>query len=136
LPSASLTPEVESFVGAHIDSIEQLEILLLLRLDRTRAWTAREIATEMRTTEGSATLRLGGLLGDGLVEMSPSAPPTYRYRVDAGVDEVVAALAAAYLARRFAVIDAILRQRRPNKSKIRLFAEAFRLKKRSGDDDG
>lgn len=114
-----------AFLRDNLDSVEQLEILLLLRLQRERAFTAEDLAREMRTSAGSAAMRLDGLSRRGLVKAtSASDEPAYTY--DDREDPAVAALATAYLTRRFAVIEAIAGN--PN-AKIHLFAEAFRLRK-------
>jgi predicted transcriptional regulator len=133
--SSSLAPDIERFVREYIDSVEQLEILVLLRLHRDRAFTASELATEMRTSEGSASTRLRSLVGSGLVHQlaSPSGATSFQYSPkDPALDARVASVATAYVTRRYAVIDAIFAK--PT-DKIRLFGEAFRLRKNE-DDDG
>lgn len=133
--SGVLDPDVERFVRLHIDSVEQLEILVLLRLHRERAFTAAELAAEMRTSEGSARTRLEALAAHGLLVQATSTGgadgTSFQYApTDAELDARVAAVATAYVTRRYAVIDAIFAK--PT-DKIRLFGEAFRLRK---DKDG
>lgn len=126
-----LAPELERFIRQSVDSVEQLEMLVLMRLQQPRRWTAAELALEMRTSEGGAKMRLGGLVDRGLVKR---AGEEYAYEpVDPKADALVAAVASAYLTKRFVVIDVIVGN--PTE-KIQVFADAFRLRKRSSDDEG
>jgi predicted transcriptional regulator len=131
LSGADLPPAVVEFIIECIDSVEQLEMLVLLRTQRDRGWTPAQLAAEMRTTEGSATKRLKGLLKAGLVVSSADREHRYAPK-DSSKDAVVAAVAMSYLTRRFSVIDVILVGRR---NQLGLFSDAFRLR-RKGDKDG
>jgi len=130
-----LSPDVERFIRQNLDSIEQLEMLVLLRLQQPRRWKASELALEMRTTEGSAATRLRGLVQRGIVrEVSGTsgADATYEYApADEAMDATIGAVATAYVTRRYVVIEAIVGN---PKDKIQLFADAFRLRKGKGDD--
>jgi hypothetical protein len=129
--SVSLPPEVASFLAQHIDSVEQLEILLLLRMDRSRTWTPSELATEMRTTEGSAATRLTKLLAHGLVSRTGDA---YRFApADAAVEASVAAVATTYVSRRYVVIQAIFE---PRASTLQAFADAFKIRDGNSGNKG
>ena len=131
MSASSLSPMVAAFIRANLDSVEQLEILLLMRLQGGRGWTAEQLAREMRTSRGSVETRLVGLSARGLVSPSGDDDGACIYSPrDKSVDDEVAALAAAYLTRRFAVIEAIAGN--PN-AKIHLFADAFRVRK--GNDE-
>jgi len=120
---------VRAFIHEHIDSVEQLEVLLLVRAHPGREWSAREVADELRIDPGSAEQRLEdlvrvGLLADGSagVRYAPETPELARQ-----VDE----LAQLYQSHRVAIISVIFS--RPSE-RIRSFADAFRI--RRGDDDG
>ncbi len=127
--STGIPEDVRSFVFQHIASVEQLEILLLLRTRADRAWTAEEVAAELRTDARSVRermddLRAGGLLapsGDG-VRYEPRSP---------ALDRTVGNAAACYESHRVAMITLIFSK--PS-DRIRSFADAFRLRKE--EDDG
>jgi hypothetical protein len=125
----SLTPEVRSFVAEHIDSAEQLEILLLLHRDPDRRWTAQEVSQAIYTVPASALMRLERLVAEGFATSSGEADPTYVYEPRS--DEMrrqVEALSEAFRKDRVAVIKLIF-SRPPDP--LQSFADAFRL--RGGD---
>lgn len=106
-------------------SVEQLEILLLLRAHRGRDWSAEEIAKELRIAALSAANRLLDLAGRGLlVEASPGR---FRYEPnDQALGAAVEGLAKVYPERRVSVIEIIFSK--PN-DVIRTFADAFKLRR-------
>jgi hypothetical protein len=119
---APLIPEsVRKLIAEHIDSIEQLEVLLLLREHRGRTWTVAELSEHIRSSLTSVRGRLDGLVRRGLVE---ERSPNYQYAAAGELDAAVAELGRTYLERRFTVIDLIFSK--PN-DKLRAFADAFRV---------
>lgn len=127
-----LAPDEAQFIARYIQSVEQLEILILLRLDRERAWTPAELATQMRTSEGSAFARLVKLTEDGLVTKDEQG--RYRFaRLEPDLDAQVAAVATAYVTRRHMIIDAIFAS---PQDKLSVFADAFRLRTKKEKDGG
>lgn len=127
MSDASLPPRVQRFLETHIDSVEKLEVLLLLRNQPARAWTAGGVAQELRIMEASAQGRMEDLCARGLVACEGGVPPTYRFAPAASDDsQAVTELAATYATRRVSVITFIFS--RPT-DRLRSFANAFRLKK-------
>ena len=120
---------MRAFVAQHIDSVEQLEVLLLVRDQPARWWTAEEVATELRIAPGSAAQRMEDLRAVGLLAGSASSS-RYEPRTPALADEV-STLAQMYQSHRVAIISVIFS--RPSE-RIRSFADAFRI--RRGDSDG
>lgn len=121
---------VRAFIEGHIDSVEQLEVLLLVRARSDKEWSASEVADELRIDPGSAEQRLEDLAAVGLLAGSS---PTFRYapanaELAARVDE----LAGMYQTHRVAIIAVIFS--RPSE-RIRSFADAFRIRSR-GENDG
>lgn len=112
----------------HIDSIEKLEVLLLLRNRAERQWTASEVALELRITEVSAAARLADLCSSGLLIHGAEAPPAYRYS-PLHSDDVrdISELAATYAERRVSIITFIFSK---PQERVRGFADAFLLRKR------
>jgi hypothetical protein len=131
---SGLPEEVRRFVVDHIDSVEQLEILLLLHGQRERTWTAETVARELRIAPISAGERLEEFLRGGLLTRTDGPPVEYRYapgstKLEAAVD----GLSRAYSERRVTVINFIFSK---PVDKIRTFADAFRLRKEDDDDNG
>ncbi|WP_338871231.1 hypothetical protein [Myxococcus stipitatus] len=134
MSDAGLPPRVQRFITTHIDSVEKLEVLLLLRAQPGREWTASSVSLELRIAEPSAAMRLADLAARNLVVSDGRTPPAYRYSPESSEDaQAVAELASVYAARRVSVITFIFS--RPL-DKVRGFAEAFVLKKDKDGDHG
>jgi hypothetical protein len=128
---AALPLRVQRFLETHIDSIEKLEVLLLLRNQPARTWTAGSVAQELRIMEASATGRMEDLCARGLLSCEGGTPATYRFAPVSSEDaQAVTELASAYASRRVSVITFIFS--RPT-DRLRSFSNAFRLKKGPGD---
>ncbi|MCP3100929.1 hypothetical protein LZ198_18820 [Myxococcus sp. K15C18031901] len=118
---------VQRFITTHIDSLEKLEVLLLLRSQSGKEWTASSVSLELRITDSSAAARLADLTERKLLVSDGGTPPVYRFSPASSEDvQAVTELAAVYGARRVSVISFIFS--RPL-DKVRGFAEAFVLKK-------
>jgi hypothetical protein len=118
---APITDDLRNFIHAHIHSVEQLEILLLLRKERSRGFTGDEVARELRIHPGSASDRLEDLRARGLARLDGErtiyAPSTGDF------ERLVNAIASAYSDARVAVIQTIFSKPDP----LRSFADAFKL---------
>ncbi len=134
MSDAVLPPRVQRFITAHIDSIEKLEVLLLLRTRPEPSWSAEAVSRELRISEASATRRLADLTARGLLVAEGATPSRYRYGPARSEDDAdVAELAQAYAERRVSVISFIFS--RPLDT-VRGFADAFRFKRDKDDDNG
>lgn len=120
---ADLPQNVYAFLLEHIDSLEQLEVLLLMRKD-PRSWSAAEIARELRIMPDSAGNRMSNLALRGIV--TEDGTSRYRYSPRSPeLDRDVAGLATAYAERRVTVINLIATK---HLERIKSFADAFKLK--------
>lgn len=118
--------DVGQFITEHINSVGQLEVLLLLRSSGDRAWTAVEISEALRTTSDMATEQLRELTARGIVSASEQSPTQYRYVPPEAARSLIDRLAILYDERRVTVITLIYSK--PT-DKVRTFADAFRLRK-------
>jgi hypothetical protein len=120
--------EVRRFILETINSVEQLEVLLLLRREADRDWTAAAVGQAISTSTAAAAMRLSDLAGRGfLTATQAGGDTTYRYAAAAPERErLVDLLATTYAERRVAVISLIYSK--PN-DQVRAFADAFRLRK-------
>ncbi|WP_235216839.1 hypothetical protein [Archangium violaceum] len=120
-------------IAEHIDSVEQLEILLLLQQHPERSWTAESVARELRISPLSAGDRLKDMARSAILSRVQGSEVEFRYAPESpGMAEAVAGLATAYSERRVTVINLIFSK---PVDKIRTFADAFRLR-RDDDDNG
>jgi hypothetical protein len=148
---AAISPQLQAFIAAHIDSVMALEVLLLLAGDPAgdppRRWNHQALAQELRidpawTAAQLRTFAAKGLLSGGEADGAPfwydPAGPEPR--------QAVSDLARAYADRRVTVIGLIFA--RPAEApaeppagqaaaapadKLRSFADAFRIRKDNPD---
>ncbi|MBN1203747.1 MAG: hypothetical protein JXB05_02340 [Myxococcaceae bacterium] len=133
MSDAGIPQRVQRFLSMHIDSIEKLEVLLLLRARADREWTAHEVSMELRITEASAEARLEDLSARRLL-VSSGSPPSYRYSPASPEDaQSVSELQDTYSTRRVSVISFIFSK---PLDKVRGFADAFRLKRDKDEGNG
>jgi predicted ArsR family transcriptional regulator len=128
---SDLPSNVRRFIADHLNSVEQLEVLLLLRSDPQRVWTASEVSSELVSTPDAAALRLADLEEHGLISSEDGPVARYRYgRPSRKLESDVSAVATAYEKRRVKVISEIFSgPATPAES----FSDAFRLWR---DQDG
>ena len=113
------------FIAAEIESVGQLEVLLLLRGVSDKSWTAEEVARALVMQAPAVAGWLEKMAARGLIAAAGDAyrfaPPT------AEVERTVDRLAESYAKYRVAVIGAIFS--RPSEGVTR-FSEAFRIRRR------
>jgi hypothetical protein len=125
--AGQLPEHVERFITDYVDSVELIEVLLLLKRSRTTEWTAPEVAERLYTSPGSAANRLEALRASRLAAVNEAVkPPSYRFApATADLERTVNDLEREYATRRTSVINFIFS--RPS-SNLRVFADAFRIR--------
>jgi DNA-binding MarR family transcriptional regulator len=121
-----LPEDVHRFLARHINSVEELEVLLHARQSPGRSWSPTDMARELYSHPTSIEQRFQRLLGAGLLRESAAGHFQYAPR-SAELDQVVARLADTYRERRVAVVSLIASKPIEN---VRAFSDAFRLRKR------
>jgi hypothetical protein len=124
--ASPISEELERFIRERLPSVEQVEIVLLLRGDHSRAWSAPEVANSLGTPPEPTAMRLFLLASNGLLAFEVAGLPRYRYAADAAMDAKIAELAEIYL-NRPAALEGILDG--AARDPLRSFADAFKLKK-------
>ena len=115
---------VRRFIAGHIESVGQLEVLLLLRAAADKEWTTDEVARAGVTQPASAAGWLEQLSADGLLDGSDCR---YRYSPPTpAVERAIDDLAESYAKYRVAVIGLIFSK--PSEH-VRNFPEAFRVRR-------
>jgi DNA-binding IclR family transcriptional regulator len=120
-----LPADVHRFIHDHIESVEHLEVLLLLARTSDRGWTASEVAETLYSHPGSIRLRLARLLGQGLLREIEEACYKYAPRTTE-LHETVQRVSHYYHERRVAVITLIASKPLDN---VRAFSDAFRIRR-------
>ena len=128
MAGGDLDDELRLFVETHFRTIEQLEVLLLLRGAPDRVFTAETAFDRIRSSVSSITERLRELCNAGFLDCQEGPPPTFRYAPrTTELTQAVDRLSEAYKIRRVAVVQAIYGQRSRGPSEI---AKAFRFGKK------
>ena len=123
--SPELPPQLRAFLHSCIESIDQVELLMMLRgSDRFR--TAREVATETGVSATTARHNLETLSARGLLEVRVGDETAYRYRPKSEeLGRYCDLLAQHYITSRPAVLGFVAAERRLS---IKRFADAFKLR--------
>lgn len=122
-----LPAEVREFALRSLDSIAQLEALLLMRREIESHWTVAELAKRLYVSHTEATAILQALNGRGLISKVPATnEPTYRYSPESpGLEQMVNATADAYTKYLIPLTHLVHTKSITSAQK---FADAFRLK--------
>ena len=124
-----LPADVHQFLYQNIESLEQLEVLVLLLRRPDRGWSPDEVARELYGHPASIARRLALLLGQGLLrEIEPGC---YQYAPrTADLHATVLRVADTYHERRVAVVTLIASKPIEN---VRAFSDAFRIRRPKED---
>ena len=124
-PDQSLSPELRAFLHSCIESIDQVELVMMLRgSDRWR--TAREVASEFRLSQSAARQSLETLTARGLLEVRVDEETSYRYRPKSEeLGRYCDLLAQHYISSRAEVMGFVATNSRLSAKR---FADAFRLR--------
>ena len=121
--------EIEQFIAQHIESLAQLELLLLLRREPSRGWTCHELSKQLYITPDVCASIVADLERRGFLLRDAANNDLYWYRsAGTATDQLIDQLADLYQQRRVAVITQIYS--RPVKN-VQTFADAFRLRRES-----
>lgn len=120
-----LPAHVHAFVAAHVNSVEQIAILNLLRANPAREWTIVTLSVELRSVPSAVARRLEDLYVAGV--LTRRSADSFRFEpaspeMAASIEE----LAICYRERPNRIIELIYSH--PPKS-LHAFADAFKLKK-------
>ena len=140
MSNGEITADIERFIQDYINSVEQLEILLLMAGTPQKEWSALEISKKMYRQPDSVAARLEDLRDHGLLSVRQEYGATtqeehqkthllYCYASNSQ-DRLVQGLERAYQVRKDAVIQLIFNrpQERPQNN-LRAFSDAFRIRR-------
>jgi hypothetical protein len=130
LSNEEIPHDVRRLLSDHIESVVQLEVLLLLHANPAVDYAPAAIAAELRIDPAYADAQLANLAARGMLRRADAgsryAPGTPQ------IDRAVTGLAHAYADRRVTVIGLVY-SKPPPADQLRSFADAFRLRKEKGD---
>jgi hypothetical protein len=128
VPSDEFPADVGKYISEQVDSVAQLEVLLLLRSDPARVWTAEDVSGALKLAADHALGELRTLVRQGVAEPC-GAPEGFCFAPQTNaLRELLDAVAQAYDERRVTLITMIYSK---PVDKVRTFADAFRLRKES-----
>jgi hypothetical protein len=119
-----LNPSVRDLIVRSIDSLESLELLMLLRRSPETYWSADAAAQRLGIKPDIARKKLLALRDNGLLAEG-AGTGAFRYAPDETTKQTVDDLAAAYADQRIHVTNTIFSA---NLERLKAFTNAFKLK--------
>ena len=118
-----IPPDVREFIIRHIDSVSQLEALLILHANPQESWEVGRIASRVYTSDRELGVVLERFSAEGFLTRNGDL---YRYGVsDPAIDRTVSELARCYASHLIPVTNMIHSKPRS----MRSFSDAFKLRK-------
>lgn len=128
LDEEKLAPEVRDFLNTYIDSVANLEALLLFKRNPDREWSAKTLSDELRTNVLWSSKQIAWLYSKSFISFG-SKEDFYKYSAEnPEMDEVIQKVSDSYARTRLTMISFIC----DRLVRVQQFAEAFRIRK---DDD-
>lgn len=120
-----LTDDLKHFILENIESIERLEVLILLQRDPSRQWTAEAINQELRSNIKWVQSHLEVLTKLNILQCEDKVNYFYKPQ-NAEVESVCSRLIQLYKERRVMVINFIYNQ---SAERIKGLADAFKIRR-------
>ena len=124
----SIDPAVYAFLVEEVESIPELEALLLIWESRPKVWSSDELARRIYVEPAAAQNILKTLVRRRLISVTPERPEAYSYQSASSsyTDELIQAVATTYRQQLVRITSMI--HSKPSQA-VREFARAFRFKK-------
>jgi DNA-binding transcriptional ArsR family regulator len=137
MTSTQVSDDVRAFLREHIESYEQLEVLLLLQRESLHPWTADSLGVRLHVAPSVLGEALISLRGRRLVESSfDGGEEHYRLAADVAGNETLGRVATLYASHAVEIIKLMSAHsiERIRTAALRAFADAFvfRKDKRNG----
>jgi predicted transcriptional regulator len=128
VPKNDIPNEIFEFLVKRIDSIEGLDILMLISGAKKTEWTITEVAEELRSNAESVGPRIRKLVQRKLlVEKKVNPYTTYSFNLtDVDILRLTDQLREIYRVRKYRVMEVILSK---PLDVLQTFADAFKIKK-------
>lgn len=120
--------DVRQFILLHIDSVAQMEGLLMFRADAQKVWDAQAMARVLFISESEAEALLVQLLNKGFIIAAGNAPAEhYQYIAESSEHGAMVERAAGFYQRYLVPMTNLIHSK--PKTRIQKFADAFKLRK-------
>ena len=128
MPELDISGNLKQFIFEYVDSVELIEVLLFIRSNSDKWFSASQISAELRSNPTSISNRLSRLANIGLIEQDNDR---IRFRPETSqLTDTVTELSNEYLLRRHRIFELIF----SSSKTARQFADAFIVnKKPSGE---
>src|SRR4051812_16451635 len=101
MPTNPVDPEIERLLAAAVESVERLEVLLLLRREQPKAFTGKTLGRAMSLAPAVADTHLAVLCGRGFLGVTFANDLSYAYQpISAKIAQQVTTLAQLWNDRR------------------------------------
>ena len=125
--SKVIPEEVVLFITERIETVAELEGLLILRQDPSHSWNPQSLATRLYISEEQSGAVLHALSQNGLAMVVEGETQQYRYGPKSGeLDHLVVRIAEIY-SRHIVPVTNLIHAKA--KHKVQRFADAFRIRK-------
>lgn len=114
--------DVREYIVKNVDSIAQLEALLLLRAQPGESWDLLKIAKRLYVSEPEVSTALSRLIHDGIVHFEEGV---FSYRPAPEMRDLIERVATVYTRHLIAVTNLI----HSKPSRIHQFADAFKFRR-------
>jgi hypothetical protein len=119
-----IPPDVREFIIKHIDTVSELEALLILRTTPDEYWSQDRLAARVYASERDIAEMLKRFTAQAFLERKEGQ---YRYNRDAPADRVISDLAQCYASHLIPITNMIHGKPRS----MRSFSDAFKLRRDS-----
>ena len=127
MSESGFSEELDKFIASEIQSLEQLEILLLLSGNPHRWWSAKAVYDVVKSSPGSVQDRLEEMARREVLKKETEGEIRYQFSpTDDSLWKVVSELREAYKERSVKIVQAIY-SKPPDG--VQEFARAFRVRK-------
>jgi hypothetical protein len=118
---------VIDFLAEQIDSVLELEVLLLLRASAPQRWCSDDLAAALKIDAAWADQQLEKFVDRAILARDNATPLCYTYApANPPLDDTIRAVADAYASHRVRIIGLIFSKPTSN---LKSFADAFRIRK-------
>jgi hypothetical protein len=126
MAETEFSPRLRAFVREFVTSPEQLDVLVLLRENRSKEWTAEEVGKALSIVREVASMRLFLFSRGGLLGFRGGSETVYWFEPKPDLADLADELGEAWTSRRAAMLELVTGK---PAEPVQSFADAFKLKK-------